>query len=82
MSIVDEYTTQLLEEMKGLPTAKVKEILDFTCFIKAKEAIDPTQAYFWSKKWQEMEKEADEDREAGRIIGDGTTEGLLKDLKR
>lgn len=81
MSAIEEYTTQLLGELKGLPSAKIKEVLNFTCFIKAKEVIDPTQAYFWSKKWQEMEKEADEDKERGRIIGDGTIEGLLNELK-
>jgi len=82
MALGEEYTTQLLEEIKGLPAEKIKEVLDFACFIKAKEAIDPSQAYFWSRKWQGMEREADEDKEAGRIIGDGTAEGLVKELKR
>lgn len=82
MSVVDEYTAQLLGELNGLPSAKIKEVLDFTYFIKAKEVIDYSQAYFWSKKWQGMEKEADEDKEAGRIIGDGTIEGLLKEFKK
>ena len=76
-----QYKKDLLREIEGLPLDKLKEILDFVCFIKAKEAIDPAQAYFWTVKWQRMEREADEDKEAGNIIGDGTVEGLLKELK-
>jgi len=60
---------------------KVKEVLDFVCFIKAKDAIDPSQIYFWTKQWQCMEREADADRDAGNIIGDGTVEDLLKEIK-
>ena len=77
-----KYKEELLSEIEGLPAAKVKEVLDFVCFIKAKEAIDPTQTYFWTKKWQEMERATDEDKKAGNVIGDGTVEGLLKELKR
>ena len=76
-----QYKKDLLREIEGLPLDKLKEILDFVCFIKAKEAIDPAQAYFWTVKWQRMEREADEDKGAGNIIGDGTVEGLLKELK-
>jgi transposase-like protein len=46
-----------------LSSSKLKEVLNFVHFIKAKEAIDPTQAYFWTKKWQEGEREADKDKE-------------------
>jgi hypothetical protein len=54
-----EYKKELLKEIEGLPSEKIKEILDFVCFIKAREVIDPSQAYFWTKKWQAMEREAD-----------------------
>lgn len=68
---------ELLREIEGLSPEKIKEILNFVCFIKAKEVIDPTQAYFWTTKWQTMEKEADIDKGAGNIIGDGTVEGII-----
>ncbi|MBI3755978.1 MAG: hypothetical protein HY265_07450 [Deltaproteobacteria bacterium] len=29
--------------------------------------IDPTQAYFYTSRWQRLEKEAEEDIKAGRI---------------
>lgn len=77
-----EYKKDLLREIEGLPFDKLKEILDFVCFIKAREVIDPTQAYFWTRKWQDMERDADKDKEAGDIIGNGTVKGLLEELKR
>jgi len=60
----------------------IKEILDFTYFIKAKDAIDPSQAYFWTRKWQEMEREVDRDKERGDIIGDGSISVLLEELNK
>ncbi|MBU4226075.1 MAG: AbrB/MazE/SpoVT family DNA-binding domain-containing protein [Chloroflexi bacterium] len=29
--------------------------------------IDPEQAWFWSERWQKMEREAQEDIDAGRV---------------
>lgn len=77
---VTQYKKELLKEIKGLPYDKVKEVLNFICFIKAKEAIDPAQAYFWTKKWQKMEKGADRDKKRGNVIGNGTVSDLLKKL--
>lgn len=76
-----EYKEELIREIKWLPSAKIKEVLDFVCFLKAKESIDTAQSYFWTKKWQAMEHEADDDKKVGRIIGDGTVVNLLKELK-
>lgn len=78
---VTQYKKELLKEIKGLPYDKVKEVLNFICFIKAKEVIDPAQAYFWTKKWQKMEKGADRDKKRGNVIGNGTVSDLLKKLK-
>ena len=81
MGAVTQYKEELLREIERLPSRKIKEVLDFVCFIKAKETIDPTQTYFWTKKWQDMEREADMDKKSGNIIGDGTAEDLLQKLK-
>jgi TRAP-type C4-dicarboxylate transport system substrate-binding protein len=32
-----------------------------------KKLMDKSQAYFWTRKWQEAEKEASEDIKAGRV---------------
>lgn len=74
-------TDEIMEEMEGLTKEKLREVLGFVSYIKAKEAIDPTQAYFWTKGWQKMEAEAEKDKKAKRFIGDGTAKGLIKGLK-
>ena len=81
-SSASQYKEELLREIEGLSAGKMKEVLDFTCFIKAREAIDPSQAYFWSTKWQRMEAEAEDDKKAGKIIGDGTVDRLLNELSK
>ena len=45
-----------------------------------KKLIDKSQAYFWTKGWQEAEKEASEDIKAGRIKTFDTVEELIEDL--
>jgi hypothetical protein len=65
---VSEYKEELLRQIEDLPAEKVKEILDFACFIRATDAIDPSQAYFWTARWQMMETEADKDKESGNTI--------------
>ena len=44
-------------------------------------AVPADQAWFWSRRWQEMEREADEDIAAGRtVVVDGVSG--LKELSR
>jgi len=45
-----------------------------------KKLIDKSQAYFWTKKWQDAEKEADADIKAGRVKKLESVKDLLKDL--
>ena len=45
-----------------------------------KKLVDRSQTYFWTKEWQEAEKEADEDIKAGRVESFDSVEELLKDL--
>lgn len=80
-AVKEKLTEEIIEELEGLPKEKLKEVLGFVFYIKAKEAIDPTQAYFWTKGWQKMEAEADKARKAGKVIGNGTVKGLMQELK-
>lgn len=81
-STISQYKEELYREINGLPDEMLKEILDFTYYIKVKDSIDPSQVYFWTKKWQNMEREADKDKEEDNTIGDGTLSGLLKELNK
>lgn len=64
----EKLTEDIVEEIEGLSKEKLKEILGFVSYVKAKEAIDPTQTYFWTKGWQ---------KKARKIIGNRTAKGLL-----
>ena len=45
-----------------------------------KRLVDKDQAYFWSREWQETEREAEEDIRAGRVREFASVEELLRDL--
>lgn len=75
-------TQEVLEELQTLSPAQLKEVRAYVFFLKARRTIDPTQLYFWTKQWQGWEREAEADRRAGRVVGDGTLKGLLTALKR
>ena len=57
------------------------EVVDEKAVLVPKRLIDKNQAYFWTKKWQEEEKEADKDIETGRVEMFDTVEELMKDLQ-
>ncbi len=64
------YKDEILKELSDISAEKAKQVLEFLCFIKHKEAldrIDPTQLYFFTPKWQRLEKEAEADLCAGRV---------------
>jgi hypothetical protein len=46
-----------------------------------KKLVDKSQAYFWTRKWQEAEKEASEDIKAGRVRTFDSVDELIKDLE-
>jgi AbrB family looped-hinge helix DNA binding protein len=57
-------------------------IEDEKAVLMPKKLIDKSQAYFWTKKWQEGEKEADEDIKAGRVKSFNSIEDLLEELDK
>jgi AbrB family looped-hinge helix DNA binding protein len=50
--------------------------------LKPKKMVDKSQAYFWTKRWQEAEREADKDIKARRTKTFNTVDELIKDLDR
>ncbi|MCG2709793.1 MAG: hypothetical protein L6246_05705 [Thermodesulfovibrionales bacterium] len=80
-AVKEKLTEEIIEELEGLPKEKLKEVLGFVSYMKAKEAIDPTQAYFWTRGWQKMEADAEKDKRTRKIIGNGTAKGLIRELK-
>jgi AbrB family looped-hinge helix DNA binding protein len=43
--------------------------------------VDRSQAYFWTKRWQEGERQAEEDIKAGRVRKFDSVDDLIADLE-
>ena len=48
--------------------------------IRGTVPVPADQAWFWTERWQRMEREADADLAAGRVIGSDSVDELLDDL--
>jgi len=56
------------------------EIVDEKAVLVPKKLVDKSQAYFWTKSWQEGEKEAEEDIKAGRVKVFDSVKELIEEL--
>ena len=51
--------------------------------LKPRKLIDPTQGWYWTKEWQEMEREADEEIKKDQLSPSfSSAEDALKWLKK
>lgn len=68
----------------GIDEGDLVEILveDERAVLVPKKLVDKSQAYFWTKRWQEAEKEADEDIRAGRVKTFESVDELIEDLDK
>jgi AbrB family looped-hinge helix DNA binding protein len=66
----------------GIEEGDLIEIMvdDDKAVLLPKKIVDKSQAYFWTKEWQEAEREASADIKAGRVKTFDNVEELLKDL--
>jgi AbrB family looped-hinge helix DNA binding protein len=53
---------------------------DEKIIIKPVLVIDRSQSWFWSKRWQQMEKEADEDIKLGKVRKAKNLKELIRKL--
>ena len=58
------------------------KVADEGAVLMPKKLVDKSQAYFWTKRWQEREREADEDIKAGRVKTFDSVDELIKDLDK
>jgi antitoxin MazE len=58
------------------------EIEDDRAVLLPKKLVDKSQTYFWTKRWQEAEREANEDIKVGRVKTFDSVEDLIKDLDK
>jgi antitoxin MazE len=66
----------------GIQEGDIVEVLveDDRAVLLPKKIIDKSQAYFWSKEWQEAEIEASEDIKSGKVKTFETAKELFGDL--
>jgi AbrB family looped-hinge helix DNA binding protein len=63
------------------PGAQVEVIeRDGEIVLRPHLAVPTGQAWFWSKRWQQMEREADDAIATGRVVAAAGVEELLADL--
>ena len=58
------------------------EVIDEKAVLMPKKLVDKNQVYFWTKRWQGGEREADEDIRAGRVRTFNSVEELVEDLEQ
>jgi AbrB family looped-hinge helix DNA binding protein len=58
------------------------EVEDERAVLIPKKLVDKNQVYFWTRKWQEAEREADEDIKAGRVKTFDSVHELIEDLEQ
>ena len=58
------------------------DVEDEKAVLMPKKLVDKSQAYFWTRRWQEGEREADEDIKAGRVKSFDSVDELIKDLEQ
>ncbi len=81
VQIRKKFERALIRMLKEMNVQELRETADFALFLKTRSRIDPTQAYFWTKRWQTMEQRVQQDKMRGRVLGDGTVHSLLQALK-
>lgn len=62
------------EELIIVPRKEYEELLSF------KKRVSKSQAWFWTKEWQEKEKEADEALKKGEYKEFKNVKDLIRDL--
>lgn len=86
VSAVKIMKKEIIEKIGELPQKDIKELHDYVMFLEMKSfipQIDPEQVYFWTRKWQKMEDEAESDIKKGKVIGPfKSAKDLLKSLKK
>jgi len=79
---IERLKREIHKRIEKSRASELRSIERYIRLIQHKGPIDLDQVYFWSRGWQKLERRADRDKTLGHIIGDGTTEGMIRSLRR
>jgi hypothetical protein len=66
---------------EGVDLVEIVRRPDGVIELRPRLMIDPTQSWFWTTRWQEMERQADEDIAAGRVATFDDADAFVADLR-
>lgn len=72
----ERFTIGVEEEIPFSVTQRPDSVVE----LRSLEPRDPSQWWYWTERWQQMEREADEDIAAGRVRTYDDAESFLADL--
>ena len=81
------YQITLPAEIRKRFHLKIGDLMEvvvkgYQLILTPKRAVDLEDAWFWSKKWQEAEREVDAHVKAGRVKKARSAEELIRELKK
>ncbi len=68
------------EVRAGVELVEIERREDGVIELRPKVAVDASQSWFWSERWQQMEREADADIQAGRVRRFDSVDDFLAEL--
>ena len=85
--IRQNYQITLPAEIRKRFGLKIGDLVEiavrgYRLILTPKRAVDLDQAWFWTKEWQEAEREVDSDIKGKRVKKARSVEELLRELKR
>ena len=85
--IRQNYQITLPAELRKQLGLKIGDIVElavkgYRLILTPKRAVDLDQAWFWTKEWQDAEREVDENIKTGRVKRAKSVEELIRTLKK
>jgi antitoxin MazE len=82
VEVSDRGTLTLPKRYRGAHLYELRPREDGGIELIPQHTLDASQAWFWSDRWQKMEREADADVAAGRVTRSNSVDEFLDELDR
>ena len=82
VEVTDRGTITLPKPFRGASLYEVRPLENGRLELIPQHTVDAAQAWFWSERWQRMERAADADIAAGRLKQFDSVEELIAELDK